>query len=46
MDQRAIGKNVVVNWIVSDPDDDMLIECGEDFQEEVENLIFNIVIKK
>jgi len=46
MDNHAAGKKVVVNWIVADADDDMLIECGEDFQDEVENLTFNIIIKK
>jgi predicted ATP-grasp superfamily ATP-dependent carboligase len=45
MDKHAKGKKVVVNWIVSDEDDHMLIECGEDFQEEMENLEFNIKIK-
>ena len=39
------GKKVIVNWI-ADKDDDMIIECGEDFQEEMENLEFNIVIRK
>jgi len=46
LDRQAKGKNVVVNWIVNDEDDDMLIECGEDFGEEMENLKFNIVIKE
>ncbi|MCL2704083.1 MAG: DUF1987 domain-containing protein [Defluviitaleaceae bacterium] len=45
MDARAAGKKVVVNWIVFDEKDDMLIECGEDFQEEMENLEFNIIIQ-
>jgi predicted ATP-grasp superfamily ATP-dependent carboligase len=44
MDTYASGKKVIVNWIVADEDDDMLIECGEDFQEEMENLEFNLVI--
>jgi len=44
MDTHAEGKKVVVNWIVADEDDEMLIECGEDFQEEMENLEFNLVI--
>ncbi|MCL1819851.1 MAG: DUF1987 domain-containing protein [Oscillospiraceae bacterium] len=44
MDANAIGKKVVANWIVADEDDDMLIECGEDYQEEMENLEFNLVI--
>ena len=36
-------KKVIVNWIVSE-DDDILVECGEDFKEEMENLEFNLVI--
>jgi hypothetical protein len=39
------GKKVVVNWIAA-AGDDMIIECGEDFQEEMENLKFNLVIKE
>ena len=46
MDVNAPGKNVVVNWIVANEDDDMLIECGEDYQEDMENLKFNINIKE
>ena len=45
MDTHADGKKVIVNWIVADEDDEMLIECGEDFQEEMENLEFNLVIQ-
>jgi len=44
MDANAVDKKVVVNWIVADEDDDMLIECGEDFLEEMEHLEFNIVV--
>jgi len=44
MDSHAEGKKVVVNWIVADEDDEMLIECGEDYEEEMENLKFNLVI--
>jgi len=44
LDAHASGKKVIVNWIVADEDDDMLIECGEDYQEEMENLEFNLVI--
>ena len=46
MDKQAPGKNVVVNWYVVDEDDDMLIECGEDYKDEMENLEFNIIIGK
>ena len=45
MDTHAVGKKVIVNWIVADEDDDMLIECGEDYKEEMENLEFNLVIR-
>lgn len=38
------GRQVTVNWITT-PDNDIIIECGEDFQEEMENLQFNLVIK-
>ena len=44
MDKHASSKKVVVNWIVADEDDDMLIECGEDYREEMENLEFNLII--
>jgi len=44
MDKYSVdGNKVIVNWIVSNGDD-MIIECGEDFKEEMENLEFNIVI--
>ena len=45
IDKYAPGKNVVVNWIVASSKNDILIECGEDFKEEMENLEFNIVIQ-
>lgn len=35
------GKRVVVNWFPED--DDMIVECGEDFREEMEYLEFNII---
>jgi len=46
MDASAPGKKVVVNWIVANEDDDMLIECGEDYRDDMENLKFNIIITK
>jgi len=46
MDEAASGKKVTVNWIVAHEDDDMLIESGEDYRDEMENLEFNINIKK
>ena len=45
MDANARGKNVTVNWIISDEDDDMLIESGEDYRDDMENLTFNINIE-
>ena len=45
MDTRAAqakGKvKITVNWIV-DKDNDVIIECGEDFEDELENLEFVI----
>jgi len=46
MDANAPGKKVVVNWFASNEDDDMLIECGEDYRDDMENLEFNIKIKE
>ncbi|MCL2203330.1 MAG: DUF1987 domain-containing protein [Defluviitaleaceae bacterium] len=44
MDKNATaGKTVTVNWIALE-DNEIMIECGEDFQEEMERLTFNIVI--
>jgi len=46
MDEHAAeGKKVIVNWITAEGNG-MMIECGEDFQEEMENLEFNLVIRK
>ena len=45
MDKYASEKNkVVVNWITTE-DNDIIIECGEDFQEEIQNLEFNMIIR-
>lgn len=45
LDEVSVGNNkVVVNWITTQ-DNEINIECGEDFQEDVENLEFNIVIR-
>jgi len=46
MDVNAPGKKVTDNWIVASEDDDMLIECGEDYKDDMENLTFNINIKE
>lgn len=46
MDEHATEKNkVVVNWITTE-DNDIIIECGEDFEEEMTSLEFNLVISK
>ena len=37
-------KKVVVNWITTE-DNDIIIECGEDFQDDFSNLKFNMIIK-
>jgi hypothetical protein len=45
MDKRASDeKKVIVNWITTD-DNDIIIECGEDFQQDFSNLKFNMIIK-
>ena len=46
MDENAPGKKVTVNWNVANENDDMLIESGEDYQEEMDHLTFNINIKE
>jgi len=44
MDESAAsGKKLIVNWIIA-KHDEMLIECGEDFKEEMEYLEFNLII--
>ena len=44
MDRYSTEQNkVTINWITVE-DNDIMIECGEDFKEEIENLEFNIVI--
>jgi hypothetical protein len=45
MDKRSLGGNkVIVNWITTE-DNDIMVECGEDFEEEMENLEFNLIIR-
>ncbi len=39
------GKNIIVNWIY-DPEDDGAEEFGEEFQEDLESLTFNLVQKE
>jgi hypothetical protein len=42
-DLAADGNKITVNWITT-ADNDIIIECGEDFQEDMGNLTFNMVI--
>jgi len=45
MDKYASDeKKVIVNWITTE-DNDIIIECGEDFQEDFSNLAFNMIVK-
>ena len=37
------GNNVTINWITT-ADNDIIIECGEDFREELNNVTFNMVV--
>jgi hypothetical protein len=41
----AAGKNITVNWRC-DARNETAIECGEEFQEDLQNVPFNIVIYK
>ncbi|MCL1863803.1 MAG: DUF1987 domain-containing protein [Defluviitaleaceae bacterium] len=44
MDECAVsGNKITVNWIVAE-DDEIMIESGEDIQEDVHNLTFNVVV--
>jgi hypothetical protein len=44
MDNADNSKNIKVNWITTG-NNKIIIECGEDFKEDLENLNFNLVIK-
>lgn len=45
MDKYSVGGNkAIVNWI-ADSDNEVIIECAEDFQEVIDNLEFNLVIR-
>jgi len=39
----AADKKVIVNWITTE-DNDIMMECCEDFQEELEHLKLNLII--
>ena len=44
LDGHTTAENkVVVNWI-TEKDNEVMIECGEDFKEEMEHLEFNLIV--
>ena len=44
MDNAGNCENITVNWITTE-NNKIIIECGEDFKEDLENLKFNFVIR-
>jgi len=44
MDNSKNSGKITVNWITTKRNK-IIIECGEDFQEDLENIKFNLVIK-
>jgi hypothetical protein len=44
MDSAKNSVNITVNWITT-KNNKIIIECGEDFKEDLENLKFNLVIR-
>ena len=45
MDNSKNSKSITVNWITT-KNNRIMIECGEDFQEDLHNLKFNLVMKE
>ena len=45
MDKSAGSDKIIVNWITT-KNNCIIIECGEDFQEGLANLTFNLVTKE
>jgi coenzyme F420-reducing hydrogenase delta subunit len=46
MDRYATESNrIIVNWITTE-DNDIMVECGEDFGEDFGSLEFNLIIKQ
>jgi len=43
-DCAADGNSITVNWICEDGND-IIIECGEDYDDELEHLTFNLIIR-
>lgn len=44
MDNSKNSGKITVNWITT-KNNKIIIECGEDFEEDLENITFNFVIK-
>ena len=44
MDKSAGAENITVNWITT-KNNRIIIECGEDFQEDLKNLTFNLIAR-
>ncbi|MCL2260066.1 MAG: DUF1987 domain-containing protein [Fibromonadales bacterium] len=45
MDSHASKeKKIVVNWLTTE-DNEIMVECGEDFRDDLNNLQFNLIIK-
>jgi len=44
MDNSQNASNVTVNWITTKKNE-IIIECGEDFKEDLKNINFNLIIK-
>jgi len=42
MDGSDNSENITVNWITT-KNNRIIIECGEDFEEDVENITFNLI---
>ena len=45
MDRSPHSKNITVNWITT-KNNIIITECGEDFQEDVKNMTFNLITDK
>ena len=44
MDNSKNAKNIIVNWITAKKNK-IIMECGEDYKEDMKNIVFNIVVK-
>jgi len=44
MDNSKNAESIIVNWITTKKNE-IIIECGEDFKEDLKNIKFNLVIK-